>query len=85
MSDGVTPPALRHLTHCVAASTGWARELGFEALGVTDVDAGAHRDYLAQWLASVTTAPCCGWSAMKPCGATPQGFCPGPFGLSAFA
>lgn len=28
----------------------WARDLGFSAVGVTDLDLGAHRDYLDEWL-----------------------------------
>ena len=51
MSDGVTPASPAALNALRRRLDGWARELGFEALGVTDVDAGAHRDYLAQWLA----------------------------------
>ena len=29
---------------------GWATELGFQQLGVTDVDLGEHEDYLQKWL-----------------------------------
>lgn len=31
---------------------GWARELGFEALGITDLDPGPHRAHLEAWLAA---------------------------------
>lgn len=51
MSDGVPPASPAALDALRRRLDGWARALGFEALGVTDVDAGPHRDYLAQWLA----------------------------------
>lgn len=28
----------------------WGRELGFQAIGVTDIDLGKHREYLQDWL-----------------------------------
>jgi len=31
---------------------GWAIELGFQQLGITDVDLGEHPDYLQRWLAA---------------------------------
>ena len=29
---------------------GWAKELGFQELGITDIDLGEHEDYLQKWL-----------------------------------
>jgi epoxyqueuosine reductase len=31
---------------------GWARELGFQQIGITGIDLGEHEDYLQQWLAA---------------------------------
>ncbi|MFV0275945.1 MAG: tRNA epoxyqueuosine(34) reductase QueG [Parahaliea sp.] len=32
------------------AIAGWARELGFQQVGIADVDLGEHRNYLQKWL-----------------------------------
>lgn len=40
-------PALKQLADDIQH---WGRELGFQQVGITDVELGKHRDYLQQWL-----------------------------------
>ncbi|MBN7795560.1 tRNA epoxyqueuosine(34) reductase QueG [Parahaliea mediterranea] len=46
------PPALSPRARAELAERirDWARELGFQQMGITDVDLGEHRDYLRKWL-----------------------------------
>jgi len=44
-----THPAMHSLADDVKR---WGRELGFQQVGITDIDLGRHRERLDQWLAN---------------------------------
>ena len=42
-----SPPDFAHLAHAIK---NWGRELGFQQIGITDVDLGEHEQHLQRWL-----------------------------------
>lgn len=47
MNDSLSPDALQALAQSIRS---WAWELGFQQVGITDVDLGEHEAYLQKWL-----------------------------------
>lgn len=45
-----SPPNTAPTQDLAARIRGWAKELGFQELGITDIDLGEHEDYLQKWL-----------------------------------
>ncbi|GAL15794.1 hypothetical protein JCM19233_6816 [Vibrio astriarenae] len=39
----------------------WGKELGFDQVGITDIDLKAHESYLKNWLDKATTVIWTGW------------------------
>ena len=45
-----SPPNTAPPQDLAARIRGWAKELGFQELGISDIDLGEHEDYLQKWL-----------------------------------
>ncbi len=45
-----SPPNTAPPQDLAASIRGWAKELGFQELGISDIDLGEHEDYLQKWL-----------------------------------
>jgi len=45
-----SPPKTVPPQDLAASIRGWAKELGFQELGISDIDLGEHEDYLQKWL-----------------------------------
>jgi len=45
-----SPPKTAPPQDLAASIRGWAKELGFQELGISDIDLGEHEDYLQKWL-----------------------------------